>query len=257
MYKVISIFHTLPYKLILPFHRRLRMSAPASPEDKPKSEPDLFFPASDSEDEDYVPEPPSTSTLGASSRSAPMSSRPSAIQSTSASKAARQPSSSPDIVPISSSSTRIETPLTRKRPSPTRTPSTTVPAGFTSGYLGEFVCEGWSLSKGKGYCSPGSKVIFERPKPIKADDDKSFARSKEKAGPARLVNGKMIHAKGKPVGGGKQMTLGGMGLGKKATQPVSATSSNIECKLYSRSRLQRRDRPSQSSIRSFASGELS
>jgi DNA repair protein RAD5 len=64
-------------------------------------------------------------------------------------------------------------------------------------------------------------VVFERPKVAKAveDDAKSIARSKEKVGPARLVNGKMVNAKGKPVTG-KQMTLGGM-MAKKASPAVS------------------------------------
>jgi hypothetical protein len=101
-----------------------------------------------------------------------------------------------------------------------------IPEGFAGGYLGEFVCEGWSLSKGKGYCSPGSKIVFERPKPPKTveDEARTLARSKEKVGPARLVNGKVVHAKGKPVAG-KQMTLGAMGMSKKAPPPVSVPSS--------------------------------
>jgi hypothetical protein len=82
------------------------------------------------------------------------------------------------------------------------------------------VCEGWSLSKGKGYCSPGSKVVFERPKASKGgeSESKSLMTGKEKLGPARLVNGKMVHAKGK-VTAGKQMTLGQM-MAKKATPAV-------------------------------------
>lgn len=117
----------------------------------------------------------------------------------------------------------------RKRSSPAapaRSPSVSIPEGFTGGYLGEFVCEGWSLSKGKGYCSPGSKIVFERPKPPKTveDEARTLARSKEKVGPARLVNGKVVHAKGKPVAG-KQMTLGAMGMSKKAPPPVSVLSS--------------------------------
>ena len=67
-------------------------------------------------------------------------------------------------------------------------------------------------------------MVFERPKAAKAveDDSKSIARSKEKIGPARLVNGKMVNAKGKPVTG-KQMTLGSMGLAKKGAAAVSLT----------------------------------
>jgi DNA repair protein RAD5 len=97
------------------------------------------------------------------------------------------------------------------------------------GYLGEFVCEGWSLSKGKGYCSPGSKIFFERPKPAKVveDDARALARSKETIGPARLVNGKIVHAKGKPVAG-KQMTLGSMGLGKRTATAVSTGAGRRE-----------------------------
>lgn len=191
------------------------MSPHSSPSMAPKSEPDLFFPSSDSEDEQPVVAGPSASSAtpavqaSSSSRAAQSSSRP------------RLRSSSPDIIAMPSSST--QTPLARKRPSASRTPSQTAPADFTTGYLGEFVCEGWSLSKGKGYCSAGSKVIFERPKAVKTAEEDKSAGSKIKTGPARLVNGKMVHAKGKPANGGKQATLGSMGMGKKATTAVSLT----------------------------------
>jgi DNA repair protein RAD5 len=101
-----------------------------------------------------------------------------------------------------------------KRPSPpSRASSFQVPAAFTGGYLGEFVCEGWSLSKGKGYCTPGSKIVFERPKVAKApaQEDVKPAGKVEKAGPGKLVGGKMVHANGKS----KQITLGAM-MAKKA-----------------------------------------
>jgi DNA repair protein RAD5 len=105
-----------------------------------------------------------------------------------------------------------------KRPSPpSRASSYHVPAAFTGGYLGEFVCEGWSLSKGKGYCTPGSKIVFERPKPAKTatQDDSKPAGKMEKAGPGKLVGGKMVHS-----GKAKQVTLGAMMAKKAAPTPA-------------------------------------
>jgi hypothetical protein len=242
-----------------------------------KAEPDLFFPASDSEDEhdkedgdegeilasvpsSTVRDAPSSSTargeLGSSSAAQaqpqPQTSFDSTLVAPSDEPIPFFASQDSDILPVSpvcpkpkprprprpspSHSSRsspapsaLEVPSagpSRKRSSPAppaRSPSVSIPEGFTGGYLGEFVCEGWSLSKGKGYCSPGSKIVFERPKPPKTveDEARSLARSKEKVGPARLVNGKVVHAKGKPVAG-KQMTLGAMGMSKKAPPPVSA-----------------------------------
>jgi hypothetical protein len=236
-----------------------------------KAEPDLFFPASDSEDEhdkedgdegeilasvpsSTVRDAPSSSTargeLGSSSAAQaqpqPQTSFDSTLVAPSDEPIPFFASQDSDILPVSpvcpkpkprprprpspSHSSRsspapsaLEVPSagpSRKRSSPAppaRSPSVSIPEGFTGGYLGEFVCEGWSLSKGKGYCSPGSKIVFERPKPPKTveDEARSLARSKEKVGPARLVNGKVVHAKGKPVAG-KQMTLGAMGMSKKA-----------------------------------------
>lgn len=71
---------------------------------------------------------------------------------------------------------------------------------FSSGYLGEFVCEGWSLSKGKGYCSPGSTVFFERPKIKQPKAEKSSnwweeTLSTQKLKPAKLSQGKLVKSK--------------------------------------------------------------
>lgn len=57
--------------------------------------------------------------------------------------------------------------------------------------------------------------MFERPKPQKKVESSS---SDATVGPARIVNGKMVHAKGK-VNGGTQMKLSSM-MGKKAAPPV-------------------------------------
>lgn len=201
-----------------------------------KQEPDLFFPASDSEDDDEVtavPLPSSTIAADLSSSSTTLRQNGSAShrKGISPNNGDVKPlvgSQGSDIVPLDwkpDFSTPTAGPSKLKRPSPSRSPSSNIPPSFTDGYLGEFVCEGWSLSKGKGYCVPGSEVIFERPKAAKMaeDDSKILARSKDKIGPARLVNGKVVNAKAKPVGG-KQVTLGALGMGKKAASTVSQNS---------------------------------
>ena len=184
-----------------------------------KAEPDLFFASSDSEDDD-APLPSSTTVVSRRSRDSPSSSNIAPASSNGASNGHVNESSSsskvrspdPEIVAVGGPSRRSPP----KRPTPSRHGSSqrsrSVPADF-SGYLGEFVCEGWSLSKGKGYCVPGSTVIFERPKPKKVVED--VGNRVEKVGPARLVNGKVVNAKSKTMTG-KQVTLGSMGMGKKA-----------------------------------------
>lgn len=221
--------------------------SPVASEGQARSEPDLFFPVS-SDEEDEAPRRPSNARTSAKGQSSGLPSPPISREPSPKASSSRAPSEpmlffgSPesDIVPLPSkssldvpSSSSAAGPSRSKRPSLSRTPSATkVPASFTGGYLGEFVCEGWSLSKGKGYCSPGSKIVFERPKPVKAAEESeatAAARSKEKLGPARLVNGKMVHAKGKPVQG-KQMTLGAM-MAKKAAPAVSywLTALRLPC----------------------------
>ncbi len=205
----------------------------------PKSEPDLFFPASDSEEEDDVipiDQPSSTTLAGPSSCSTAIKGDGShsslAKNGSNHSNGDSKPligSQGSDIIPLDSTpSLTIPSqagPSTHKRPSPAHSPSTTIPSSFASGYLGEFVCEGWSLSKGKGYCLPGSKVIFERPKPAKGAEDNT--RSINKVGPARLVNGKVVNAKGKVGANGKQVKLGALGVGKKAISAVN--SGDVTC----------------------------
>lgn len=103
-----------------------------------------------------------------------------------------------------------------KRRAPPSSPSN-VPTGFQRGYLGEFVCEGWSLSKGKGYCSPGSKLVFERPKAKAA----TAVDSSAKGGPTRIVNGKVVSGTKAPIGG-KQATISSM-FSKKASPAVRSS----------------------------------
>ncbi|KAK4685546.1 DNA repair protein RAD5, partial [Tremellales sp. Uapishka_1] len=173
------------------------MSPSPSPSPSPvlskPDEPDLFFPASESEDEEIVPIAKRKVSPRRTVRSPSISLTNGKIEDD-------------DIVPLSP-----RPGPSRKRSSPSSGSPPAVPAGFQGGYLGEFVCEGWSLSKGKGYCTPGSKIIFERPKPI--EPGKNGNVGGVKTGPTKLVNGKTVNAKGKTAP--KQMTLGAMGLGKK------------------------------------------
>lgn len=208
----------------------------------PKSDPDLFFPASDSEDEDYVDDTPEKPRAKAGpSKVKPKTSNGSSTFSRPAPKA-RAMSADSDIVAYSpvkrlpnatASASASTSGPSRKRTSPSQSPPAVIPSDFTGGYLGEFVCEGWSLSKGKGYCQPGTKITFERPKPKVVNtaeaDAKLLERSKEKLGPARLVNGRMVHGKGAPVKT-KQATLGSMMAKKAATAPPPAGKKGGEKK---------------------------
>lgn len=207
--------------------------SPAPAITRQKSEPDLFFPSSDSEEDrdDIKPSTeaehrlPSPFLSKVPKSSAPISrSRTPLFEEIESNGHGHErghksmKSQDSDIVPIEQppSSTSVAGPSrSLKRPSPpSRVSSFQVPDSFSGGYLGEFVCEGWSLSKGKGYCTPGSKIVFERPKAAKtATNDVKPAAKGEKMGPGKLVGGKMVN---NPKG--KQMTLGAM-MAKKATPP--------------------------------------
>lgn len=100
----------------------------------------------------------------------------------------------------------------KKRSQPDYPSSSNLPSEFRRGYIGEFCSEGWSLSKGKGYCSPGAKVYFERQKPEK---EREFETPVTKSGLGKLVNGKLVRGPPAKGIGGRQMTLGAMGMGKK------------------------------------------
>lgn len=180
------------------------------------SSSDLFFPAESDEEEDefqFVPAGPSSqSSPKRTSRSNPTKEslfipEEDDVVAVTGSRPSSQPSSSK-----------------RKEMEPASSPPDSgVRPGFVRGYLGEFVCEGWSLSKGKGYCSPGSKIVFERP-----NQKQNYTKSKDddghqKIGPARLVNGKMVHAKSKI--GGKQMSLKSM-MAKKPPPAVRARAAD-------------------------------
>lgn len=194
---------------------------PASASDALSRREALFIPDEEPNEEDDVvvvggSAPSSRSSPGPSSSRQPSSSRlPSNSKLPSSTK---QPSSPPpsSAGPSSAGPSSAGPSRPKRLAGQSEGERPTVRPGFTRGYLGEFVCEGWSLSKGKGYCSPGSKVVFARPK-TKNVDKTVGPDSSAMLGPARLVNGKVVHAKSKI--GGKQMTLGAMM--KKAPAPVS------------------------------------
>jgi DNA repair protein RAD5 len=196
-----------------------------------EEEPGLFFPSSDDED--------NASTIASSTD---VTSSALQLPPTSNGHVAKSPPGSPDgdIAPLDApthsfhvtsmpSSSYLHLPgPSRKRPSPSPSQSTQeIPRWFSHGYLGEFVCEGWSLSKGKGYCAPGSKVVFERPKPKKpAKDEKKFmsAYGTLQARPGRLVMGKFVPAKSKPLSA-KERVRGAI-MAAKNTPAVSRISAS-------------------------------
>ncbi|ORY34105.1 SNF2 family N-terminal domain-domain-containing protein [Naematelia encephala] len=207
-------------------------SSPKSSRSRPRSEPDLFFPVSDSEDENESIGTAATLRYGQTETQATVAPPDGSVKGSGHRQSNGDSlffaSQNSDITPISPklepksslgaglSSSDAGPSRPSKRPSPTRSSSSAIPSDFSNGYLGEFVCEGWSLSKGKGYCVPGSKVVFERPKPAKAVEE--VYKGGQNAGPTRLVNGKVVKAKGNA--GGKQVTLGAM-MAKKAAPLVT------------------------------------
>lgn len=192
---------------------------------------DLFFPVSDDEDEIQEVDPPGQAIdLSAATPHATGDGRPQPLSSANggsseARASANATNQSPASHPLAGTSNAIASSLTkRSATSPTRSSASDEPysdalprhiidemvrnatsgpvrRAFSSGYLGEFVCEGWSLSKGKGYCSPGSEVIFERPK-VKTPAEKPNSFSKweetfrsEKLKPAKLSQGRLVKSK--------------------------------------------------------------
>lgn len=197
-----------------------------------ESKSDLFFPAdSDDEDETFLISSHAPANAPSSSAARTIGSSSSAVSKEALFTAADDDDDDDGIMVVNSESSagpsRRSSPASsvkRRLPSSQAGPSS-VRADFTRGYLGEFVCEGWSLSKGKGYASPGSRIFFERPKAAKAA---SSDAGEGKGGPARLVNGKVVHAK--PKTGGKQMSLSSM-MTKKAVPSVSLSHGQANVQI--------------------------
>ncbi len=105
-------------------------------------------------------------------------------------------------------------------PAPTAAGGVDVPALAPADmYVGEYFCSGWSLNKGKGYCSPGSRIVIERNKtPAEREAERAAKRANGRAGAGAdagqaVVSGPTVIRNGKVIKPGKQMTLGAMGIG--------------------------------------------
>ncbi|WVQ72424.1 hypothetical protein IAR50_001976 [Cryptococcus sp. DSM 104548] len=202
---------------------------------KASSPPDLFFPPSDSEDDDssYLPGRATVAPKATVSSKKATDARPKLMERGSSSQ------NLSDVVEISDDDDDI---AIVKAPSSTgggasrkrvrrgshsedqgNGPTAGVPSGFRSGFLGELVCEGWSLTKGRGYCSSGSKIVIERSKPKAPDATESSKKSKggdTDTGRVRLVGGRVVGGKGKS----KQTTLAPT-LSKRAAPPNRAKAA--------------------------------
>ncbi|ODO09770.1 DNA repair protein RAD5 [Cryptococcus amylolentus CBS 6273] len=212
------------------------MGEQPSPEAPPKtSSPGLFFPPSDSEGEDssYTPARATVAPKAARSSENSANTRPKPIKRGSSSQIQSDVVEISDddddiaIVKAPSSSSGAASRKRSRRGSQSRdqnhVPTAVIPSGFKSGFLGEFVCEGWSLSKGRGYCSSGTKIIIERNKPKDSDAAESSKKPKggeTDTGRVRLVGGKVVGGKAKP----KQTTLAST-MNKKAGLPNRAKAA--------------------------------
>ncbi|KAJ9121541.1 hypothetical protein QFC22_002159 [Naganishia vaughanmartiniae] len=101
---------------------------------------------------------------------------------------------------------------------------------FERGLIGTCYCSAWSLTKGKGYCSPGSKIVVERAKTKEEKEAERITKggntgSGAKAGKAPggttvIKNGKVVR---------KQATLSHMGVrpppGASTTKALKPSTS--------------------------------
>ncbi|KAJ9095987.1 hypothetical protein QFC21_005350 [Naganishia friedmannii] len=101
---------------------------------------------------------------------------------------------------------------------------------FERGLIGTCYCSAWSLTKGKGYCSPGSRIVVERAKTKEEKEAERVtkggnATSGAKAG--KVPGGTTVIKNGKVVK--KQATLSNMGVrpnpGAAATKVTKASTS--------------------------------
>lgn len=104
-----------------------------------------------------------------------------------------------DVVMLSSPEvSRIAKPSTTQKPTRETKPKTKARLQtFERGLIGTCYCSAWSLTKGKGYCSPGSKIVIERPKTKEEKEAERLAKSVKsvgtgKAGTTVIKNGKIV-----------------------------------------------------------------
>lgn len=104
-----------------------------------------------------------------------------------------------DVVMLSSPEvTRIAKPSTSQPTrEPTKPKTNARQATFERGLIGTCYCSAWSLTKGKGYCGPGSKIVIERPKTKEEKEAERVAKRSAslgngKAGTTVIKNGKIV-----------------------------------------------------------------
>jgi DNA repair protein RAD5 len=121
-----------------------------------------------------------------------------------------------DVVMLSSPDAKLAKAASRQK-KPRAAPT------FERGLLGTCVCSAWSLTKGKGYCTPGSSVVIERPKTKEEKEAERLAKSAEKgkgksSGTTVIKNGKVIRQ--------STLSLGSKPKPTAATTKLTATSAN-------------------------------
>lgn len=93
---------------------------------------------------------------------------------------------------------------------------------FERGLIGTCYCSAWSLTKGKGYCSPGSKIVVERAKTKEEKEAERITKdgnSGTAAKAGKIPRGTTVIKNGKVVK--KQATLSNMGV--RANPGVTTT----------------------------------
>ncbi|WVO16207.1 hypothetical protein L204_103878 [Cryptococcus depauperatus] len=173
-------------------------------EESKRSSPDLFFPASDSEGEGdelsvSVVQPSAEFEVktGSSRASSSILRISQGRQKSQCSPIPIHRDDSDDEITIVGDKTLLakSDKLPRKRRQSSQSVVDDTVPHFEKGFIGEFVCEGWSLSKGKGYCSVGSKIVVEKLQTKSNDVEDS--KTNQNTGPVRLIGGKLYGGKGK------------------------------------------------------------
>jgi DNA repair protein RAD5 len=124
--------------------------------------------------------------------------------------------SSPEVIRIAKKPSTMQKPTRETKPKTKARLQT-----FERGLIGTCYCSAWSLTKGKGYCSPGSKIVIERPKTKEEKEAERLAKSVKsvgtgKAGTTVIKNGKIV----------KKATSTIKPTAKPITGKAAATSAN-------------------------------
>lgn len=126
--------------------------------------------------------------------------------------------SSPDVKRIGKPAT--SKPTQKPTREPTKAKSKARLPTFERGLIGTCYCSAWSLTKGKGYCTPGSTIVIERPKTREEREAERAAKTSSlgagKAGTTVIKNGKIV----------KSTTAAAKSSKTPTTGKAQATSAN-------------------------------